>query len=139
MDAGTITFFVVLMVFSLGLGISGFIGNKAEAYSGLSFSSRLLFAGVLILLFLTVGLINTPTTETGTYLISYICFALGVVGLVGGVVFSISKKASNFWWRLVRRQEQKNDRNYLIWVSFLLSFAFFFAFFLFYPPFISIG
>ena len=52
MDVSTVIFFGVLMLFSLGLGISGFIGNKAEAHSPLSFSARLLFAGILIALIL---------------------------------------------------------------------------------------
>lgn len=138
MGVESVTFLVVLMVLSLGLGISGFIGNKTE-YSSLSYAVRPLFAGLLLLVFFVTGFIQSSTTEAATYLLSYFCFALGIVFLASGVAVAISGKVSNFWWRLVRRTEQKEDRKNLVIVMLILSFGFFFAFFLFYPPFISIG
>jgi len=137
MDMSTLIFLGTLMLFSLGLGISGFIGNKAEAYSPLTFSTRLVLAGILIALILFVGL-TQPSTDKADYLLAYICFFLGLVFLIGAITVIFSRKPSDFWWRLVRKTEQKTDRGYLIFILFLLSFGFFFAFFLFYPPFISI-
>ena len=78
MDTNTLIFLGTLMLFSLGLGISGFIGNKAEAYSPLTFSTRLVLAGILIALILFVGL-TQPPTDKADYLLSYICLFLGVV------------------------------------------------------------
>jgi len=138
MDVSTLIFFGTLMLFSLGLGISGFVGNKAEAYSPLTFSARLVLAGILIALMLFVGL-TQPPTDKADYLLAYICLFLGLVFLIGAIAVIFSRKLSDSWWRLVRRTEQKTDRHFLIFILFLLSFGFFFAFFLFYPPFISIG
>lgn len=126
------------MVASLGLGIFGFIGNKAEGYSPLSFSGRLVFAGILIALILFTGLTQPPSDRTD-YMLSYICFALGIAFLVSAIIVIFSRKISDSWWRLVRRKEQSTDRRNFIFVLFVLSFGFFFAFFLFYPPFLSIG
>ena len=138
MDVSTLIFLGTLMLFSLGFGISGFIGNKAEAYSPLSFSTRSLSAGILIALILFICL-TQPSIEAGHYLLSYICLFLGVEPLIGAISVIASRKVSDFWWRFVRRKEQSTDRQYLIFIFFLLSFSFFFAFFLFYPPFISVG
>ena len=138
MDVNTLIFLGTLMLFSLGLGISGFIGDKAEAYSPLSFSTRLLSTGILIALMLFTSL-TRPSIEADDYLLSYICLFLGVASLIGAISVIASRRVNDFWWRFVRRKEQSTDRQYLIFIFFLLSFSFFFAFFLFYPPFISVG
>ena len=138
MDTNTLILLGTLTVFSLGLGISGFIGNNAEAYSPQSFSGRLLSAGILLALILFIGL-TQPSTDSAGYLLSYICLSLGIVFLILAIIVIVSRKASDFWWRLVRRNQQDTDRKNFIIVLFVLSFGFFFAFFLFYPPFLSIG
>lgn len=130
MEIGTIIFLSMLGLISLGLGVSRFIGNRAEAYLSLFFI-RLLFIGVLLAIILVVSIARPASVATNDYLISYICLLLGSIFLLEGISILKSNKANAFWWRLVHRKEQKDDRKYPTFLAFILSFAFFFAFFCF--------
>jgi antibiotic biosynthesis monooxygenase (ABM) superfamily enzyme len=139
MDSGTLVFFLAMTVACLWIGFSSFFGKNAAAYSPPFFSARLLLVGVLLLVMFTVTFFLRPISDTNDHVISYICFALGLVCLAGGVAIAVSKSANAAWWRFTRRQPQVKDRQYLVFVLLVLSFGFFFSWFLFYPPFLSIG
>jgi len=139
MDFGTLIFFGALMVISLGLGISAFLGKSASAYTLPFFGARNVFLGILILIMLLVSTLWTPISDKNSYLISYICLFFGLLFLAGGITIAVSQKANALWWRLTRRKEQNKERQYLVAMFLIFAFGFFVCFFLFYPPFISIG
>jgi hypothetical protein len=139
MDANTLIFIGSLAVVGLIVGISEFVGNKAEVYTNSPFRGRALMMGVFMGLLLLVSLFVPTGTEANTYALSYAFLFISSLFLIGGIALSASGKARAFWWRLVRRTEQKGDKMHLLFMMFMLSAGFFFVFFLLYPPFLSIG
>ncbi len=139
MDTNSLIFIGSLAIVGLVVGVSEFVGNKAEAYTNSPFRGRALMMGVFMGLLLLVSLFVPTGTEANTYTLSYAFLFMSVLFLIGGIVLSASAKARASWWRLVRRTEKEGDKMHLLFMMFMLSAGFFFVFFLLYPPFLSIG
>lgn len=139
MDTEILIYALLFVCFCLALGTWSFFGKRATAYIPPFFSARLLLIGTLLLVTVCVSFFLTPVTDSNDYIISYIFFTLGIAFGIAAMTFGLSKRAITTWWRFTGREPGANDKQHLIAILLILAFGFFFSFFLFYPPFLSIG
>ena len=143
MDAFTATL-VCIGLLSLFTGVWSFYGesNKSNAdgfdFYNAGISLQEIFIGVILLAIFISSFAISRNTSTAEYAMSYFFLAIALLGLLLGILTVLSRDAERFLGRLIRRTDS-GDKAYLLMAFFGLSAAFFFAFFLFYPPFLSIG
>lgn len=110
----------------------------AFEYYSAGWSLRVFFTGVLALAIFVSASVSNRLPDQLDHVISYSFLTLGIIGFLLGLVTLISPKTERFLGRLIRRTDS-GHRAYLLIAFFGLGAAFLFAFFLFYPPFLSIG
>lgn len=132
---GVLSFFAGAWFFSLG---SRTTNPDPIDYYNAGISLRMVFAGILSLTILAAALFPYQQSDRVDYLISYSFLLLSIIGLSLGFATLISPRAERFLGHLIRRTDS-GRRAYILMAFFGLGAAFLFAFFLFYPPFISIG
>jgi cytochrome bd-type quinol oxidase subunit 2 len=112
--------------------------SDALDYFNAALSLRMVFMGVLSIAMLISAFAFSRNSDTGEYAMSYSFLAIALVGLLLGVLTILSRDAERILGELIRRTDSGN-RTYLLIAFFRFAGAFFFAFFLFYPPVLSIG
>ena len=135
--------YIALLVATVYLTYKWFISDEHKsspdkwyAYGRYLMPARFFHTFALFALIFSLG---TAFGQDSDYAIAYTLLIVSILFISLSFAVFFSEKFNEWVWRFAWQKEPKTDRRWLAGMLLFLAAAFGFGFFLFYPPFISIG